>query len=102
MTASEECLSVRATRWEDWRITSRRLLICGAAPETIHWIDGRSKTARKQSDLFGASDIEQSTLGSEAEAGNDEANPSSASPFRVPKPFLNLARQVACHRSPGR
>tara|TARA_R110002072_G_scaffold102124_5_gene224751 strand:+ start:7254 stop:8747 length:1494 start_codon:yes stop_codon:yes gene_type:complete len=102
MTASEECLSVRATRWEDWRVTSRRLLISGAAPETIHWIDGRSKSGRKQSDLFGSTDGEFAAAEPAAQAGGQDAAADTSSPFRVPKAFLNLARHVSCHRSPGR
>lgn len=95
MTASEQLSHVRATRFEDWRHTARRLLISGAAPETIAWTDGRSKTSQEQTDLFGN---EFSVLPESPPENKD----SSPSPFRVPPAFVETARKVACHRSPRR
>ncbi|MCC9645077.1 UdgX family uracil-DNA binding protein [Rhodopirellula sp. JC740] len=102
MTASEECLSVRATRWEDWRNSARRLLISGAAPETIHWIDGRSKMGQRQSNLFAEESFDSGLDETQAASPAKQGVEPSASPFRVPKPYLNLARSVAHHRSPKR
>lgn len=108
MTASESLLRLRATRFEDWRHTARRLLISGAAPETIAWVDGRSKTARKQGDLFGDLSAAGTDDSSGAAATDDqdtaaaEPSESASSPFRVPKPYVEMARKVACHRSPRR
>lgn len=93
--ASEAIFHVRATRFDDWREAARRLLISGSAPETIAWIDGRSQTARQQPHLFVPSD--ESDL-----RPTPPPDPPAASALRVPKPYIDLARPVACHRSPRR
>ncbi|MEM9364363.1 MAG: UdgX family uracil-DNA binding protein [Planctomycetota bacterium] len=93
MTASEELLTVRATRFDDWRNTARRLLVSGVAPEAIHWIDGRSRTGRRQETLFGPVDDPTPSA---------DHVPSTASTFHVPNTYVSLARRVACHRDPQR
>ncbi|MEM6979732.1 MAG: UdgX family uracil-DNA binding protein [Planctomycetota bacterium] len=94
MTASETLLSVRAVAFDDWRISARRLLINGRSPETIHWIDDRSSDDQRQQGLFD-DDAAPASLA-------DDETAAASSPFRVPKPFIELARRVACHRSPRR
>lgn len=97
MTASEELLQVEVDGFENWRTAARRLLISGASPETIQWIDRRSSQGRQQRTLDYSAGMRP---GAAADAPNDGAQ--SAELFRVPKAFLELAKTVAQHRSPRR
>lgn len=70
---------VSITDFGAWRSACRGLLACETAPREVHFSDGR------EANLF---------------AG--EAPPPHPSRHRVPKPFLDLAEKVACHRDPIR
>lgn len=84
------------TKFDDWRNTARGLVARGVAPESIAWIDARSQTAQQQSDLFVDSE--------EADRASDKATSGviAPTPPSVPKPYIDMARRVACHRSPRR
>jgi len=68
--------------FDGWREAARALALVGAAPSEILW-----EVAGEESDLFGAP---------------APAPPASAGLFSVPRAFVNLARQVICHRDPER
>lgn len=76
-------ISQAADRFEDWRDAARRLLASEIPPGDIAWHDA----AAGQGMLF---------------ASNGAPGSEPASHIRVPKPFLPLAQQVACHRSTRR
>jgi uracil-DNA glycosylase len=70
-----------ARTWEDWRGVARRLVQADVAPSDVQWTDGDIQPA-----LF---DCETSSQ-------------PETSPFSVPKVFLDIASQVACHRDSAR
>ncbi len=81
---------VEVDSFERWRAEARRLISHGIHPADVHW-----GTASEQPSLFGLAPS-QSTAGD----GNKPA--ASTVEFSVPPSFLDLARQVACHRDAGR
>jgi DNA polymerase len=107
MTASEELLVVPVDSLDQWRQAARRLLICGRAPESIRWVDQRSEAARRQGLLF-ADELGHDAgragarRGGDTNAGAGVDPVAEATPPRVPKSFLALARWVGHHRHAGR
>ncbi len=67
--------------FQQWREQARRLLADGIAPQQVHW----------------TSETEQPSL---FDSDDHDVTPSAAA--TVPQKFLDLARQVACHRDAGR
>ncbi|MBL9082659.1 MAG: TIGR03915 family putative DNA repair protein, partial [Planctomycetales bacterium] len=74
----------------DWRTQARAALAAERAPEAVRFVP----IEETQRDLFGV------------DGGQTERSPTSAaapsSAHRVPPAFLELAKNVACHRSPSR
>ena len=70
----------RETDWEGWRKAARALRQGGVAPEQVAWRVG-------DSDLF---------------ADDDPIPPPSGAPFTVPPAFIDLAKDVICHRAEDR
>ena len=68
--------------FDGWRAGVRALVLAGIAPEDVHW-----QVAGESAGLFG---------------GALPPAPAAAAAFSVPRPFLDLARRVACHRDPER
>ena len=68
--------------FDGWREAARALALVGAAPSEVLW-----EVAGAESDLFGAP---------------APAPPAPAGLFSVPRPFVELARQVVCHKDPER
>lgn len=77
----------------DWKRVARTALAAGLAPGDLRWID----SSATQTEL---------TLDAPALALETEPAPSAAravaSTVRVPRAFLELAADVACHREPAR
>ncbi len=68
--------------FEGWREAARALSLVGAAPSEVIW-----EVADGEADLFGAP---------------APAPPAPAGLFSVPRPFVELARQVVRHKDPER
>ncbi len=68
--------------FDGWRDAARALALIGAAPSEVLW-----EVAGEETDLFGAP---------------APAPPAPAGLFSVPRPFVELARQVVCHKDPER
>ncbi|TWU02605.1 UdgX family uracil-DNA binding protein [Stieleria varia] len=67
--------------FDAWRTAARRLLVANVSPSDVQWTD----------------DAVQPTL------FDSDATPNvKAAPFSVPKTFLELAQEVACHRDSKR
>ncbi|MGV3483464.1 MAG: UdgX family uracil-DNA binding protein [Planctomycetaceae bacterium] len=73
-----------------WRSESRRLLGLGISPVEVHW-----STGSDQQSLFGH-------VPSEASPADKHELPKHERTFMVPPAFLELAREIACHRSTSR
>jgi DNA polymerase len=74
---------VHAVSYEQWRNTSRGLLVANTPPEAIQWSDQSC-----QPSLFGSTTTTMNAV--------------DAPVTTVPKRFLELAQRVACHRKPLR
>ena len=74
-----------APTFDAWQLAARRALSDGVEPGVIHWQE---------------LDDAQPALGMFEE--QDERPAAAATPHRVPRAFLDLARRVACHRDPQR
>ena len=71
--------------FEAWKRTARDALLAGWPPEETHWVDRNSR---------------QDELGfSEPDPPRPEDGPGR---LRVPRAFMELAREAACHRDPER
>ena len=87
-TRAPERRAIRTVRlagpedFEGWRAAARALALVGAAPSEVTW-----EVADEDSGLFDAP---------------APAPPAPAGLFRVPRPFLELARRVVRHRDPER
>ena len=68
--------------FDGWREAARALALIGAAPSEVVW-----EVAGEEADLFGAP---------------APAPPAPAGLFSVPRPFVELAKQVVCHKDPAR
>lgn len=68
--------------FDGWREAARALALIGAAPSEILW-----EVVGSEADLFGAP---------------VPAPPAPAGLFSVPRPFVELAKQVVCHKDPAR
>ncbi len=74
---------VNAESFDDWRVAARRLLAEDVSPADVQWTDG----------------VDQPSLFISAEqSGSDVAKPVAT----VPKAFLEIAKNVACHRDAAR
>jgi DNA polymerase len=71
----------RETDWEGWRKAARALRQSDVAPEEVAWRVG-------ESDLF--------------TAGEPPRAPKTVAPFTVPPTFIDVAKDVICHRSEDR
>ena len=69
------------TDWEGWRRAARALRQGGVAPEQVAWRVG-------EGDLFGSD--------------GQPPVPASMAPFTVPPAFIDLAKDVICHRADNR
>ncbi|WP_164101849.1 UdgX family uracil-DNA binding protein [Candidatus Laterigemmans baculatus] len=76
--------------FDQWRAEARRLLALDVPPADVHW-----STASAQPSLFDDAPAEASHR-----PHRSVSTPSPA--FTVPPAFLELAREVACHRDPIR
>ncbi|KLU04122.1 Uracil-DNA glycosylase, putative family 6 [Rhodopirellula islandica] len=82
--------------FKQWRNEARRLIAMGARPVDVHW----------------QTDPDQLSLFEEVPSGSDSGTPpskttdqqsdSASSAMTVPRSFLGLAENVACHRDAGR
>src|SRR5881409_957929 len=79
-------------RFESWQSAARELLREGVPPEAIEWLEIALSEAP-------AADGEARALDPASAPGPPAAAPS---PHRVPRRFVELARQVAGHPSAGR
>jgi DNA polymerase len=96
MSASEDLLRVEVDSFDRWRSSARRLLICGASPETVMWVDRRGGGRDQQSLLEPVGRTLDQIADDAADKGSDQ---SAAGVHRVPQSFLDCARMVAHHRS---
>lgn len=78
---------VTVENFEQWRDQARRFLNESVSPDQAHWTSDA-----QQPSLFGES----------AEVADHTAPKRSTKKVNVPQKFLDLARQVACHRNPQR
>jgi DNA polymerase len=80
---------VVVSSFESWREAARRLLAQGISPGDVVWRQPLEAPAKP-------------TLFDAPPTAEEPREPSSASGFRVPRAFLELARTVATHRDPER
>ena len=92
MTLPPDTRFVEARRFSDWRETARQLLSDAIEPQHTHWIDLRQTDQAPQIQLF---DVEPA-------ARQSATAHKVASNHRVPPEFVDLAKQVAANRNPGR
>jgi DNA polymerase len=78
----------------DWKRAARAALAAGVAPEHVRWID-RSATQTEFS-------LDLAPPPEPATDGLAPARPAPDAEIRVPRAFLDLAADVACHRDPAR
>lgn len=76
-------LTVYVDNFAEWRVQARQLLIQGVQPEQVTWL----MPDRQQGFLFEASCL--------AKPYYDD----KLAEFKVPRTFMELAKQVSCHRS---
>ncbi len=67
--------------FDDWRAAARRLMSAGIPPAEVSWTDKST-----QPSLFDSNDTPET----------------ESTPFTVPKAFLGIANNVACHRDSNR
>jgi len=68
--------------FDGWRSAARTFVLAGVAPEEVLWqVEG-------EADLFGAPPV--------------PVHPAVEGAFSVPRPFVDLAQAVICHRDPER
>lgn len=70
--------------FDGWKCVARKALADGVAPAVVRWLDERAR---------------QGVL---AVGGEVEGIVAAAGQFRVPRDFLDLAREVSCHRDEDR
>ena len=87
---------IHVTCFDDWRAEARALLSNEISPANVHW-----SPEDNQPGLFDQPHQEKTVETAQDERPNASAQ-DTQSRFTVPSPFLELARQVACHRSPTR
>jgi probable DNA metabolism protein len=68
------------TDWDGWRTAARGLRLGGVPPEAVAW-------RVSEDDLF---------------SGDDSLPPAATAPFTVPPAFIDLAKDVICHRAEDR
>lgn len=90
---------------ESWRIEARRLLRDGVRPDEVLWSDAQSPVEMLPFATGETGSIAESAdEGDEArgEAREQASDRTRADGFRVPRRFMTLAEDVACHRSADR
>ena len=87
---------IHVTCFDDWRAEARALLSSEISPADVHW-----SPEDNQPGLFDQPHREKASETEQKERANPSV-PETQSRFTVPSPFLELARQVACHHSPTR
>jgi probable DNA metabolism protein len=85
--------------YEEWRARARALLEQGTPPEQIIWQD-----AHHEQEPLPLSMASAAASGAADGSGDDGVQPrvDGGGAFTVPRRFLNLSAQVACHRNPQR
>lgn len=100
---------IRIDSFESWRSQARFLLASDTLPAEVHWLfesrNARSETVQEQD--ASVPSIEPSARQRQPTLFDGQPGPASAVPndsrqLSVPRAFLELAREVSCHRDADR